>query len=79
MHMFSWEIAFPLGVVVLAIAVAWGLIRYQTRDRANDAVTEEATRLEYEHPQYYYEHRDRPREKLRPTESKDTRPSAPLR
>jgi hypothetical protein len=39
-----------VGVLVLGLAIAWGLLRYQTRNRALDPLTEAATREEYEHP-----------------------------
>lgn len=47
------EIAYILGAVVLAGAIAYGLIQYYTRNRRNDAITEEATRMEYDAPLAY--------------------------
>ena len=38
------------GAVVLGLAIAWGLFRYSTRNRALDPLTEAATREQYEHP-----------------------------
>jgi hypothetical protein len=49
--MFSWEVLFGLGVVILAVGLIWGLSRNRTRNRANDPVTEAATRAAYDHPE----------------------------
>ena len=47
----SWELLFALGAVLLGLAIAYGLFRYSRRDRRNDAVTEQAPREEYRHPE----------------------------
>ena len=49
--MISWEIAFGLGALVLAAALIWAMQRNRTRNRANDALTEAATRADYDHPE----------------------------
>lgn len=49
----SWETAFPIGVAILALALAYGLYRYATRNRANDRITEEAARELREDPDAY--------------------------
>ena len=49
---FAWEMAWSIGALALAIAIAFGAFRYLTRDRSNDAVTDEATREEYDDPNY---------------------------
>jgi hypothetical protein len=49
----SWELLFGLGALALFLALAWGFIRYKTRNRANDAITEEATRQMREDPEAY--------------------------
>lgn len=49
----GWEIFYVLGAVVLAGAIAYGLIQYYTRNRRNDPITEEATRMEYDAPMAY--------------------------
>jgi hypothetical protein len=36
------------GTVVLGLAIAWGAYRYATRNKANDPMTEAATRAEYD-------------------------------
>lgn len=61
----SWELAFPIGVILLGLAVAWGLLRNRTRNKANDALTEEATREEYSHPQTYGQREEALRSRLR--------------
>jgi hypothetical protein len=38
------------GALLLGLAIAYGLYRYHTRNRALDPLTEAATREQYEHP-----------------------------
>lgn len=47
------EIVFGAGAVILALAVGWGIWRNRTRNRANDAIGDAATRDEYQHPESY--------------------------
>ena len=66
--MLAWEMLFHIGWVVLGLALAYGLWKYYTRNKANDAVTEQATREQYEHPESYdNERREELRDKLRPS------------
>ena len=51
--MFQPEVLFGVGIVVLFVGLAWGLWRYNTRNRAYDPVTEAATREQYDHPETY--------------------------
>ena len=60
-NFFSWETAWLVGVVLLGAAIAWGLLQYRTRNKANDRVTEEATRLMREHSTERYMREDRPK------------------
>jgi hypothetical protein len=53
MENMSWELGFGLGVLILALVLGWGLIRNKTRNKANDPLTEAATRREYDHPADY--------------------------
>jgi len=71
---FSWELLWGIGLVGLAIAIAWGSFSYRTRNRANDAVSDEAARLLREHGGERYEREDKPRlrEKLARNEQKAT-------
>ena len=41
------ETAFFAGAVVLLAALIWGVVAYNRRNRANEPVTEEATRQLY--------------------------------
>ena len=52
---FGWEIFYIIGAVILAAAIAYGLVQYYSRDKRKDAITEEATRMEYDAP-IAYEH-----------------------
>ncbi|WP_300578487.1 hypothetical protein [Phenylobacterium sp.] len=63
----SWELLFPVGAALLGVAIIFGLMRYHRRDRRNDAVTEAATREEYQHPDRYDQAEDEFRDKARPT------------
>lgn len=49
--MISWEIVYGLGALVLAGAIAWAILRNRARNRANDPLTEAATRADYDHPE----------------------------
>ena len=53
--MLSWEILYPIGTVILAGGLAYGMWKYHTRNKANDPITEQATREQYEHPKSYDE------------------------
>lgn len=48
--MFSWEIFFGLGALLLAAALIWGMTRNRTRNRANDPITEATTAEQYDRP-----------------------------
>lgn len=61
----TWELAFPVGVILLGLALAWGLFRYRTRNKANDRITEEATRQEYDHPASYGRREEALRDQVR--------------
>ena len=58
---FSWEVLFGVGLVAVGLAIAWGLYSSRTRNRANDALGEEAARLLREHGDERYEREDKPR------------------
>ena len=62
----SWELAYPLGVLVLFGALAWAAIRYHTRNKANDKVTEAATREQYTRPDRYPSEEQGFRDQLKP-------------
>jgi hypothetical protein len=49
------EIFFGIGAVILLAVIAWGVVRNRQRNRANDPITEAATREEYRHPNSYDE------------------------
>jgi len=48
-----WELLMGLGVLVLGLAIAYGVWRNMTRNKANDAVTEKATHELYADPDHY--------------------------
>ena len=57
---FSWELLWGVGLIVIAVAIAWGSFSYRSRNRANDPVSDEAARLLREHGGEQYEREDRP-------------------
>jgi hypothetical protein len=46
---FNWETLYVVGAVLLALGIVYGLVSYYTRNRRNDALTEDATREQYDH------------------------------
>lgn len=48
--MISWEIFYVLGAVALALGVTYGLVKYYTRDRSNDAISEASAKAQYDNP-----------------------------
>jgi hypothetical protein len=65
--MIAWELAWPLGALLLGLGLAYGLWRYHTRNRANDPITEEATRELYKHPETYDRKREELKRRIRPS------------
>ena len=47
------EIVYIIGAVLLAGGLAYGMIQYYSRNRRNDPITEEATRMQYDAPVAY--------------------------
>lgn len=65
--MLGLELLFGLGALVLLGALVWGFTQYKRRNRANDAVTEAATRDEYDHPNTYKQDEEAFRDQVRPS------------
>lgn len=61
------EIFFGLGALVLLAVLVWGMIQYKRRNRANDPITEAATRAEYDRPDTYAAEEDKFRDQIRPS------------
>ena len=66
--MFTPEVLWPVGSLLLLGVLIYGMIQYKTRNRRNDAVTEEAARRLFDDPASYTEETRRDLEK-------DVRPS----
>jgi hypothetical protein len=47
------ELFYGVATFVLGAVLAWAVLRNKYRNRANDAVTDAATRAQYEHPESY--------------------------
>jgi len=66
--MIGWEMLWPLGTLLLGLGIAYGMWRVHTRNKANDAVTEAATREQYDNPKTYMaETRDELKDEIRPS------------
>lgn len=63
----SWELLYGLGALFIALAIAYGLMRNRGRNKANDAITEQATLEEYQHPERYERTEEEFRERVRPS------------
>lgn len=63
----AWESLWHVGVGVLLLALVYGFWRYKTRNKANDPVTEEATRELYDDPEHYEENREALKKDIRPS------------
>jgi hypothetical protein len=46
----SWEIFFPLGVLILGAVLAYAMLRSKGRSRAAEARTEDAVKANYDDP-----------------------------
>ena len=51
--MLAWEMIYPIGALILAVALGVALWRNHRRNKAVDPITEAATREEYDHPERY--------------------------
>ena len=65
--MLTPEVLYGVGALILLAALVWGIIQYNTRNKANDPITEAATREEYDHPDRYAEEEEEFRDKVRPS------------
>lgn len=63
----TWEMLYGVGAIALLCALVYGMVQYKTRNRANDRITEEATREEYAHPDTYAQKREELKKELRPS------------
>ena len=65
--MLTPEILYGLGALVLLAAIVWGYAQYKTRNKANDPITEAATREEYDHPDRYKAEQEQFKDQVRPS------------
>jgi hypothetical protein len=49
----NYEIFYGIGAVILGLGIAWAIFDSKRRNRANDPITEEATRKQYDQPSRY--------------------------
>jgi hypothetical protein len=67
MAMFTPEVFYGLGALVLMAALVYGFVQYKRRNRANDPLTEAATREEYDDPDHYGRTREQLKREVRPS------------
>jgi hypothetical protein len=65
--MLPLELLYGLGALLLFGALIYGFTQYKRRNRANDAITEAATREEYSHPDAYDGEEEDFRQQIRPS------------
>jgi hypothetical protein len=65
--MFTAEIFYGLGALALLAGLVWGITQYKRRNRANDPLTEAATRAEYDHPDTYEHEQQQFKDQVRPS------------
>ncbi len=66
--MLSIEFLYVIGILLVGAAIALGIRRSSTRNKANDAVSEAATRELYKDPDKYEEStRDKLNDQVRPS------------
>jgi hypothetical protein len=65
--MFTPEVFYGLGALLLLAVLVWGVTQYKRRNRANDGLTEAATRAEYNHPDTYDREEQKFRNQVRPS------------
>lgn len=53
--MFTPELFWPVGSLLLLVALIYGMVQYKRRNRANDGVTEKAAQTLYDNPAEYDE------------------------
>ncbi|MBL8772501.1 MAG: hypothetical protein JNK30_14050 [Phenylobacterium sp.] len=51
--MYTHELWYGLGALALLAVIVWAVMQNRRRNRANDPITEAATREEYSHPDRY--------------------------
>lgn len=47
----AWELVFPIGTLVLLIALVYGTLQYRNRSRAQERLADKVVRDRYEHPE----------------------------
>lgn len=52
----SWEILYGVATVLLAAAIAWGVLKSKKRSRRMRNLSENATHEMYKHPKEYETH-----------------------
>jgi hypothetical protein len=61
------EVLYGLGALLLMAVLVYGIVQSKRRNRANDPITEAATREEYDHPDTYRQTREQLNRQIRPS------------
>ena len=62
-----WELIYSLGALLLLGAIVWGVMQNSKRNRANDPVTEAATRESSKNPEGFKEERKEFEKQVKPS------------
>ena len=66
--MLSIELLYVIGILLVGGAIAFGLRRSSNRNKANDAVSERATKELYKHPDAFEDHtREELKDQVKPS------------
>ena len=49
-QMLAWELVYPLGAIILLLAIVYGLWQYRHRSRAANRIGDKVVRDRYEQP-----------------------------
>ena len=63
---FQGEVLWGVGALLLLAALAYGMIQYKARNRANDPVSEKAAKTLYDDPDGYDQKRETLKDQLEP-------------
>jgi len=61
------ELIYGICIVVLGIGIAYAIRQHRTRNRANDAISQTATRERYDHPERYEQTEKELKRKVHPS------------
>ena len=64
---FTPEALWGVGIIILMVALIWGTLQYNRRNRANEPITEAATRAQHKDPEHYEQTAEQLKKQVRPS------------